>query len=152
MLSSAIPGPQPILPEPWGSIGFMRNGIQRRKPGRNGSEPFGERLARLRKLADYTQRSLGEEIGISHRMVAYYEKESERAPAHLLPVIARALGVTVDQLLGLDKISTRRKPQNQRLLRKLRKVEKLSPRARRAVLDYIDALWAKEHGTPASAD
>jgi transcriptional regulator with XRE-family HTH domain len=111
------------------------------------TEPFGARLARLRRMAGYTQRSLADEIGISYRVIAYYEGETEHAPAHLLPLFARALGVTVEQLLGVTAVSSRRKPENQRLMRTLRKVERLSSRARRAVVDHIDALWAKEHAT-----
>jgi hypothetical protein len=37
-------------------------------------------------------------------MVAYYEGETEHAPTHLLPVLAKALKVTSDQFLGLEKI------------------------------------------------
>jgi hypothetical protein len=35
-------------------------------------------------------------------------------------------------------------------MRQLRKVEKLSPRARRSVLDHIQALWNQEHGSGSS--
>jgi transcriptional regulator with XRE-family HTH domain len=107
-------------------------------------ESFGERLSRLRRMAGYSQRALAEELGISHRMVAYYEGETSRPPANLLPALAKALAVTVDQLLGLNGVSTRKQPRNQRLVRTLLKVERLSPRARRAVLDHINALWANE--------
>jgi len=128
--------------------------IQAMKNGRNGNhdaqkanlqESFGMRMARLRQMAGYSQRALAEELGISHRMVAYYEGETNRPPAHLLPAIAKALGVSVDQLLGLAVVSARKRPQNQRLVRTLLKVERLSPRSRRAVIDHINALWTNEH-------
>lgn len=106
-------------------------------------EPFGQRMARLRKAAGYSQRSLATELGISFRMVAYYEAQTEHIPAHLLPRLADALGITVDQLLGREAISPRKKPENQQLLRKLRRVELLPPRARTAVIDHIEALLAK---------
>lgn len=135
-------------------LGGMKNeGRARRKaPQASTVEPFGARMARLRKMAGYSQRALAEEVGISHRMVAYYEGETERAPAHVLPEIARALGVTVDQLLGTASVSPRRRPQNQRLIRKLLRAERLSPRARRSVIDHIDALWAMEHGSSSRSD
>lgn len=44
------------------------------------SESFGNRLARLRQAAGYSQRDLARELGISQRMVVYYEKEAERIP------------------------------------------------------------------------
>jgi len=78
-------------------------------------------------------------------MLAYYEAQTEHPPAHLLTKIADALGLTTDQLLGRQRIPARSSPKNERLLRRLRTVEKLPARARQAVLDHIDALVAK-HG------
>jgi transcriptional regulator with XRE-family HTH domain len=109
-------------------------------------EIFGRRLARLRKEAGYSQRALADEIGISYRMVAYYEAQTTHPPANLLTTIADALGITVDQLLGHRSIRPRKAPTNERLLRQLRQVEKLPPHARRSVLEHIDGLVAK-YGT-----
>jgi len=109
----------------------------------NAKEKFGERLARLRQAAGYTQRSLSAAIGMSQRMIAYYEIQAEHPPTHLLSAIADALGVTTDQLLGREPVSPRKAPRNEDLLRKLRQLEKLPPRARRAVIETIDALIAK---------
>lgn len=103
-------------------------------------EPFGERMARLRKVAGYSQRSLARELGVSHRVIAYYEAESAHVPADLLPAIADALGVTSDQLLGRDAVTSRKRPENRQLVRKLRQVEALPPPERRQVVQLIDAL------------
>jgi transcriptional regulator with XRE-family HTH domain len=115
----------------------------KKKPSTSGLETFGQRLARLRKAAGYSQRSLAAELGIAYRVIAYYEAQTEHIPANLLPALSEALGITADQLLGREPTSPRKAPQNQRLLRKLRQVEKLPPRARRVVLETIDALLAK---------
>jgi transcriptional regulator with XRE-family HTH domain len=112
-------------------------------------ETFGSRMAALRAAAGYTQRSLAAELGISQRMVAYYESQSDRPPAHLLPALAEAFGISVDQLLGREPVSPRKRPVNAQLMRKLRQVEKLPPRARTAVLEHIDALVSK-HGRSGS--
>lgn len=112
------------------------------------AETFGKRLARLRKAAGYSQRSLADELGISYRVVAYYEAQTEHAPTHLLPALADALGISADQLLGREPVSPRKAPENRRLLRRLRLVEKLPPRARQAVLEHIDALAAKHRSAP----
>ena len=114
-----------------------------RKKQEEEEETFGRRLAALRKDAGYSQRSLAAEIGISQRMVAYYEGQTTRPPAHLLTVIADALSLSIDQLLGHKPVTARKAPINQRLLRELRRVEKLPPHARRSVLDHIDGLLAK---------
>lgn len=106
-------------------------------------ETFGRRLARLRKDAGYSQRSFADEIGISNRMVAYYEAQTDHPPAHLLPAIADALNITIDQLLARSPIPKRKTPQNERLMRQLRQVEKLPTRARQSVLEHIEALTTK---------
>lgn len=51
---------------------------------------FGERLAQLRKAAGCTQVELAQDLGISQRMVAYYESPNASPPANLLPRIAGA--------------------------------------------------------------
>ena len=55
-------------------------------------------LATLRKAAGFTQTELANELGISQRMVAYYEQPDVTPPAHLLPGIAQMLGVSIDTL------------------------------------------------------
>lgn len=109
-------------------------------------ESFGRRLARIRKEAGYSQRSLAAELGVSYRVIAYYEAQTEHPPTHLLPAIADALSLSVDQLLGRAPVSKRKAPQNERLLRQLRQVEKLPPRARQSVIEHIEGLVAKYGG------
>ncbi len=43
-------------------------------------ESFGARLSRFRQAAGFSQRDLAAEVGISQRMVVYYEKECQRVP------------------------------------------------------------------------
>ena len=65
---------------------------------------FGARLAELRKAAGFTQQDLADEVGVSRRMIAYYEVQSGHPPTHLLPSIAQALNVTTDELLGAGPV------------------------------------------------
>jgi len=121
-----------------------REAMAKKKEAAAREETFGRRLARLRKDAGYSQRSLAAEIGISYRMVAYYEAQTTTLPpATTLEALADALGLSVDQLLGRKPVTARKAPENQRLLRELRRVEKLPPRARQSVLEHIDGLVAK---------
>lgn len=108
-------------------------------------ESFGARLARLRKAAGFTQKELGEEVGISQRMVAYYEGQTEHPPTKLMPVLAKALGVSADELLGLERHSrSRAKAPDSRLDRRLRAVQSLPPAEKRQVLAFIDTLLDRE--------
>ncbi len=107
-------------------------------------ESFGERLARLRQAAGFSQRDLAAEIGISQRVIAYYEKETAYPPSHLLPVLAKALKVTSDQLLGLEKIGENGKTKDTRLWRRFSQVEKLPPPKRKQIVQILDAFLGSE--------
>lgn len=108
-----------------------------------GKETQGQRLARLRKAAGVTQTELAKAIGTSQRMIAYYEKHSLELPARFLPQMAKTLGVSVDQLLGVEPMKTA-SAQEGRLLRKLQEVKRLPPKDQKAVIYYIEALLTKQ--------
>ena len=54
-------------------------------------ESVGERIARLRNERGYSQRDLARETGISHRMIAYYEKQAQNPLAHVLPILKNSI-------------------------------------------------------------
>jgi len=103
-------------------------------------EAFGQRLARLRKNAGLTQRDLAAQLGISHRMVAYYEVQTDQPPAHLLPTLTEIFGVSTDELLGVKPLREDSKPSNQRLWRRFRQIEHLPAKDRKYLLGIIDAV------------
>lgn len=70
-------------------------------------------------------------------MISYYEGHSEYPPSSLLPVMAKVLGVSADELLGIKPLKKNRQPDS-RLLRRLQQVEKLDPASKRQVLQVID--------------
>lgn len=104
---------------------------------------FGERLTELRKAAGYTQQELADELGITRRMVIYYERESDFPPAAFLPDLAHLLGVTADELLGIKPMKKMKKPDT-RLQRRMQKIEKMSAAKRRQVLQVIDTFIEAE--------
>ena len=114
--------------------------VPRRIPLLPAGETFGKRIARLRKAAGYTQRELAVELGISNRMVAYYEGETDYPPAAILPTLARVLGVSADELLGLKPVKTKPRTQDNRLWRRFRQVEKLPSIDRRQIVQLIDTF------------
>lgn len=105
------------------------------------SASFGERLAQLRKAAGYTQVELAQDLGISQRMVAYYESPNASPPANLLPRIAAALGITIDELFGrTPKRRLAKQDGDSRLRRRLLAIEKLDVAEKRQVLQLLDAF------------
>ena len=104
------------------------------------SESFGQRMARLRKAAGYSQRELAKEIGVSHRMVAYYETQTEHPPTHILPLLAKTIGITSDQLLGIEKEAKNGRARDTRLWRRFSQIETLSPADRKPIVQLIDTF------------
>jgi len=106
-------------------------------------ETFSERLARLRRAAGLTQRELAQKTGISNRMIAYYETRSGSPPIQVVQKLAPALGVSADQLLGLEAAPTSVDAPSTlelRLWKKVRQLRHLPERRRRAILDVLDGL------------
>lgn len=67
---------------------------------------FGSRLRKLRKDKELTQKELGEIIGVSGRVVGYYESDDRFPDGDTLAKIANYFKVTIDYLLGRTDIRT----------------------------------------------
>lgn len=113
--------------------------MPRPKP-RPKEETFGQRLARIRKARGLSQRELAGRLGISQRVVAYYEGQTEHAPAHMLSDLAKVLSVSLDQLLGAQPVRAEAIDLDVRLLRRIQEIQRLPPSTKRAVLKVIDDL------------
>lgn len=106
---------------------------------------FGERLARLRKTKGLTQRQLAAQLGVSQRVITYYENESSYPPAHLVPKVAQAFGVGVEELLGeADPVIEAAAVPDRRLRKRIELLAKLPPQDQKMVLRMIDTLAAKK--------
>ncbi len=102
---------------------------------------FGNRLATFRKAAGYTQDELSNALGVSRRMIAYYEGETQHPPTTILPRLAQVLSVSVDELLnGNSPREALPHPLSGRLQRKLEALEKLSAKDQRQALQLLDSF------------
>ena len=111
-----------------------------RKLQAHAAQGFGERLATLRKAANMTQTAFAAEVGISQRMMAYYESPAAHPPANLLPIMASTLGVSVDTLLGLETSKRRAKATDTRMARRLLEIEKMDARQKRQIMQFLDTF------------
>lgn len=117
--------------------------MKKSRPPKDTTETFGARLARLRKAAGLTQQALGDEVGLSQRMMAYYETQAAFPPtAKKLPELAKALGVSTDVMLGIEHAPARQL--DAPLQRRLRELARLPPKERRQILRLIDSLLEAE--------
>jgi hypothetical protein len=94
--------------------------------------------------AGYTQVELDAEIGVSQRNIAYYEGQTKHPPTAIQPELAKALGVTADDLLGVTPIKKAARPTNTRLLRRLQQIEKLDAKEKRQILQFLDTFIERE--------
>jgi len=101
---------------------------------------FGKRLASLRKAKGLTQAQLGDLVGVSNRVIAYYEKETQYPPSRLIVPLAKALEVSADELLGMKEAKTDFDSSKAALWRKLKVVGSLPQIDQKAILHYIRTL------------
>ncbi|MEK7413010.1 MAG: helix-turn-helix transcriptional regulator [Planctomycetota bacterium] len=61
---------------------------------------LGARIASARKEHGMTQQQLAEQLGIAQQTLAHYEVGRARLPVSMLPVLARLLMLSLDELMG----------------------------------------------------
>lgn len=106
--------------------------------------PFGKRLVMLRMERGLTQVDLAKLIGSTQRSISGYETIAELPPAHVLVKLAKAFGVSADELLGLQPPKAAAKPyedpETRRLWKKFQQVRELPIKDQRAVIRLINSL------------
>ena len=113
------------------------------KKAQTREEAIGERLSRFRRERGITQIELAEMLGIAQPMISGYERGQLRLHGELIVELTRILGVTADELLGLEESGMQSPVKNKRLLRKLRELDSLPRRDQDALLRTIDAFLRK---------
>jgi len=89
---------------------------------------FDENLSLLRRKKGFTQTNLAELSGVSQRAIAHYEKHAKRPTIDKVKKLARALGVSDEELLGTTKIKAgKNEDVSFKILKKMRIIEKLPP-------------------------
>jgi transcriptional regulator with XRE-family HTH domain len=101
---------------------------------------FGKRLAKFRKASGLTQEQLGDLVGVSKRVIAYYEGETKYPPAHLIAPLSKALNVSADELLGIKKTKIALDPKLAALWRRLKVLESFSDKDKKAVVQFVEVI------------
>lgn len=74
--------------------------------------PFSEKLRQLREAAGLSQAGLAEKAGVPIRSVQNWEQGHRGPSAHAVLLLAQALGISSDELLG--ELGTGNKPPKKR--------------------------------------
>jgi transcriptional regulator with XRE-family HTH domain len=104
-------------------------------------ETVGQRLARLRKAAGYTQKQMAEKMGLIQALISEYERDKMRLHAEMVIRFAKALGVSTDEILGFkpDRQQDMKNP-SLKIVRRLNRISALPASKQKAFLQTIDAL------------
>lgn len=78
-------------------------------------------------------------------MIAYYENHSAIPPFDKLEKLSKALNVSIGELIDKNLTKSDMQSINTRTLKKIKLLEQLPPVEQRKVLDYIQALLARQN-------
>jgi DNA-binding transcriptional regulator YiaG len=103
---------------------------------------MGGRIAQLRKDSAITQVQLAEMMAVSQQTVASWEVGRRGVPVSVVPALARALGSTVETLVGEEERPAKRGP-TPKLLQQLERLSALPKPKQRAVMEVLEAMLAQ---------
>lgn len=106
---------------------------------------LGARIAQLRKDSQITQVQLAQTLGVSQPTVNAYELGQRRAPVSALPLLARTLGVSLEDLIGqAPSDASRKRGPAPKLMQHVERISALPKQRQRAVMDVIEAMLAQQ--------
>ncbi len=104
------------------------------------------RLRKLREAAGLTLRELARQIGEDHSNVSFWERTGKFPRSDVLMPIARALGVTVEELLGQPK-PKRTQPAGGKLGQVFEKAAKLPRRQQQKIVELLEPFVERHNAT-----
>jgi transcriptional regulator with XRE-family HTH domain len=105
---------------------------------------LGARIATLRKGSQITQVQLAQTLGISQSTVNAYELGHRRVPVSTLPLLARTLGVSVEELIGEDASQERKqRGRTPKLTQHMERISALPKTQQKFVMQMIEMALAQ---------
>ena len=112
--------------------------MQRGRKPKKEAPAFGKNLAQCRKNKGLTQYEFADELGISRNLVVHYERSCENPTMDFVVKAANALNVSADELLGLKKVSTKKKGPSPRVEKLTNRLSELPKNKQSFVLEMIE--------------
>ena len=107
----------------------------------NGNIEHGIRLAKFRKATGLSQQELANKIGVAQPVISRYEKGQRKLYDDMLAELAKALGVTPNDILGIAPTKcadTDTSSLSKRMITRLKKIETLPRRAQDHLIGMLD--------------
>jgi transcriptional regulator with XRE-family HTH domain len=106
-------------------------------------EQLGQRIAEHRKARGITQVELAKTLGIAQQTLAHYEGGTVRIAIAMLTAAAKALDVTIEDLLGNPSTkSTGKRGPAPKLQQQLEQVSRLPKAKQLAIAQVLDSMLA----------
>jgi transcriptional regulator with XRE-family HTH domain len=106
-------------------------------------QALGARIARLRKDSQITQVQLAEVLSVSQQTVNAYEMGHRRVPVSALPTLAKALGVSLEELIGQPIASSRKRGPAPKLQQHIERISQLPKAKQRFVMQVLESVLAQ---------
>ena len=103
---------------------------------------FGERVKQLRKDKGWTQKQLGNKIGVTYAQLNKYEGGTNAPPLDKLHALASALETTIDYLVT-GNLAEHMPIHNTRLIQRFQELESFNTEDQETVIKLIDAMIVK---------
>ena len=104
---------------------------------------LGLRVAEQRKQQDITQVQLAEALGVSQQTMQGYEVGRRRIPVSALPTIARALKVSLEELMGEPVTKANRRGPAPKLAQHMERISQLPKPQQRFVMQVLESVLAQ---------
>lgn len=101
---------------------------------------LGNRIAQHRKESNLTQVQLAATLGVSQPTINAYELGQRRIPVSSLPVLAKALGVGLEELLGEPTAATKKRGPAPKLQQHMERISQLPKPRQRVVMEVLESM------------
>jgi len=109
------------------------------------SRRLAERIVSMRKANGMTQTDVADKLGITQQSFARYEAGQRRFPVNILPTLAEALDVSIEELIGVA--TEGRRGRTSQLERRFQKIRQLPKKDQEFVLQVLDKVIGEDRKT-----
>jgi len=102
-------------------------------------QELGQRIAQFRKAQNLTQQQLAEILGISQQTMAHYEGGRLRVAVVMLPVLAKALSIFVEELIDEPSAAKGKRGPASKLQQQVDQISQLPRAKQKFVTEMLDA-------------
>jgi len=114
--------------------------MQKGRPSKSPRSPLGERLASAREQMGLSQVQLADKLGVTQKLITYWEHNDVALRVDQLTAIAKALNLSLDELLGQPTPKSRVNGPIGKARLVFESVSKLPKRQQTKILEVVEAL------------